>query len=329
MAQSSLVGPQPQMVSVVEKGDPKDKKKSKQLTTYHRATAKSKDNITVVLIHGFGCTSLEFKAVHELLQKQHPDVNIFNYDRVLFAQNIGESTRDATTLARELHALLENRGVSPSPLVLVGHSYGGLVAQVYASLYPEEIQGLVLMDPAHERQLRCFPQDFAVQFTTLVPAILKTYQKLAWTGILEFLDRWSLFNFPPIFFMQDRERRACARLYSEGSVWNRVARELQGCVETFRDLNNNNKGGEAMRRPFQSIPTALVVARHRTYSPTLFPRAVTQAFVDMHAVSLPRAKLFLASRSDHWIHLQQPRVVLDALGYVLGKTTTTPTNTIK
>ena len=36
--------------------------------------------------------------------------------------------------------MLQNAGV-PGPYVLVGHSLGGAVMQVYASLYPEDTLG--------------------------------------------------------------------------------------------------------------------------------------------------------------------------------------------
>jgi len=34
--------------------------------------------------------------------------------------------------------------------VLVAHSWGGLIARVYASQYPTEVAGMVLVDPTHE-----------------------------------------------------------------------------------------------------------------------------------------------------------------------------------
>lgn len=49
----------------------------------------------------------------------------------------------------DLHALLQAANV-PRPLVLVGHSYGGLIARLYASTYPSEVAGLVLVDTVTE-----------------------------------------------------------------------------------------------------------------------------------------------------------------------------------
>jgi len=49
----------------------------------------------------------------------------------------------------DLHALLTGAKV-PGPYVLVGHSYGGLVVRLYASTYPNEVAGLVLIDTLTE-----------------------------------------------------------------------------------------------------------------------------------------------------------------------------------
>lgn len=57
--------------------------------------------------------------------------------------------RDATAMVEDLHALLTAAAI-PGPYVLVGHSFGGLVVRLYATTYPDEVAGLVLVDSAHE-----------------------------------------------------------------------------------------------------------------------------------------------------------------------------------
>lgn len=61
----------------------------------------------------------------------------------------GPKPRDARQVALELHTALHNAAVSP-PYILVGHSFGGPLIRVFAGMYPHEIYGLVLADPAQE-----------------------------------------------------------------------------------------------------------------------------------------------------------------------------------
>ena len=65
-----------------------------------------------------------------------------------------ESASGLTSLdqAHELHALLERAEV-PGPYVVVGHSYGGFVSRLFAAAYPEDVEGLVLIESSHEDEI--------------------------------------------------------------------------------------------------------------------------------------------------------------------------------
>jgi pimeloyl-ACP methyl ester carboxylesterase len=76
------------------------------------------------------------------------------YDRAGFGwSDAGPMPRTAGRIAAELHALLRAAEVPP-PYVLVGHSFGGLSIRAYASSYPEDVAGLVFVDPAHPEDWR-------------------------------------------------------------------------------------------------------------------------------------------------------------------------------
>lgn len=57
----------------------------------------------------------------------------------------GPMPRDGKAVAQDLHALLTNAKIE-GPTVMVGHSYGGLIALIYAGLYADDVAGMTLID---------------------------------------------------------------------------------------------------------------------------------------------------------------------------------------
>jgi pimeloyl-ACP methyl ester carboxylesterase len=67
--------------------------------------------------------------------------------------DLGPGPHDPQTNARELHAALEKEGVD-GPLILVGHSFGGLYSRYYAAMYPHDVAGNVLIEATSPDFLR-------------------------------------------------------------------------------------------------------------------------------------------------------------------------------
>ena len=76
-----------------------------------------------------------------------PDASIFAYNRPGYGHSqAAETPRDGATIVEELRQFLKHKGLAP-PYILVGHSLGGLYMQLFAKRYPQEVSGLVLVDP--------------------------------------------------------------------------------------------------------------------------------------------------------------------------------------
>ena len=69
----------------------------------------------------------------------------------------GQGLPTAETEAEELHALLATIDVPP-PYVVVPHSYGGLVARVFADAYPDEVVGFVFEDVSTAWEIDLWPR---------------------------------------------------------------------------------------------------------------------------------------------------------------------------
>lgn len=73
------------------------------------------------------------------------------YDRAgLGYSDPARGDRSPAAIAEDLHDLIKAAGLK-TPLILVGHSLGGFNVKLYAALHPDEVAGLVLLDPAEDR----------------------------------------------------------------------------------------------------------------------------------------------------------------------------------
>ena len=94
---------------------------------------------------------------------------------------LGPEPRDAQQIAGELHTLLERADLH-GPYVLAGHSFGGLYVRMFATLYPDEVAGLVLIDASHPDQWARSDDGRAAQRANEVSAAIAPW--LARIGLL-------------------------------------------------------------------------------------------------------------------------------------------------
>ncbi|WP_374585034.1 alpha/beta fold hydrolase [Pseudoduganella sp.] len=138
---------------------------------------------TVVLQAGLGDGQSAWHPILPGLAARGP---VFAFDRPGYGgQAAVDGPRDPCTIAREQHALLERQGIAP-PYLLVGHSLGGLYQYVFARLYPNEVAGMVLLDPTHPRHLATLQQE-----APAMAALAKTVHTLTPNGTMrrEFRDQ--------------------------------------------------------------------------------------------------------------------------------------------
>jgi pimeloyl-ACP methyl ester carboxylesterase len=99
---------------------------------------------TVVLEPGEGTPGSAMQAVQDPLARRSMACA---YDRAnVGASGTAPTPRTAAGMVTDLHQLLEKADV-PGPYVLAGNSAGGTLVQLYARRYPDQIKGVVAMNP--------------------------------------------------------------------------------------------------------------------------------------------------------------------------------------
>jgi pimeloyl-ACP methyl ester carboxylesterase len=173
----------------------------------------------------------------------------------------------------DLHALLRAADI-PGPYVLVGHSYGGLVVRLYASTYPREVAGLVLVDASYELFRELFtPEQWAASARfSLEPAP----------------------GFDPPLELFDINRSFDQMLRAKAA---RPLRPTLPLVVLSRGLA-------------QELPPDVFVPP--LPDPVTFERAWRTA-QDWLGGILPYARHVIARRSSHYIHNAQPKLVIDSV----------------
>jgi pimeloyl-ACP methyl ester carboxylesterase len=120
---------------------------------------------TVILESGLGDFSVEWGLVQPGVAKF---ARVCSYDRAGDGwSELGPHPRTFRQIVYELHTLLDKAGVKP-PFLLVGHSYGGWLVRLYATTYPADVVGLVLVEAGADNPRRYAPDGKLVRSSDLV-----------------------------------------------------------------------------------------------------------------------------------------------------------------
>ncbi len=101
----------------------------------------------VILEAGGGSNHKTWDSVQQKIAKF---TKVISYDRPGYLNSdTCPLPRDAKRIATELKEALIKANI-PSPYIFSGWSYGGSLVRVFAGLYPKDVAGMVLVDPAPE-----------------------------------------------------------------------------------------------------------------------------------------------------------------------------------
>lgn len=111
---------------------------------------------TIVLLNGAGMTLEGWSALYPQIEQLG---RVFAWNR-FGVQGSGDppAVQDGAAIVASLRELLTRAGLRP-PYVLVGHSLGGLHANLFARLHPHEVAAVLFLEATHPRDRDVLEQD--------------------------------------------------------------------------------------------------------------------------------------------------------------------------
>lgn len=275
---------------------------------------------TIVLEAGLMSTVLSWNHLQHELARSY---RVVSYDRAgLGWSDLGPMPRTADRIVDELHAMLERAAIAP-PYVLVGHSFGGLTMPLFAARFPEEIVGMVLVDPVAPAEWNP-PSEHDWKLTQIGAKVCRRAALLSRIGIIRFVAflLTSGLKKPAGYLVRLISRGTPADSGSVSSPW-------------FSALPDDEKGMAVVFWVQQKF--ALTIASQVENLPASAARAgELDNFCDKPVVilsagtapehrrkehaamakRLPLGNHVLAGSSDHWIMQEAPDLVISAIDKV-------------
>jgi len=267
----------------------------------------------VIFESGIAATSQNWADLQKAVSKFALSVT---YDRGgLGWSSAASSERTPSNIARELHAVLRDAGIPP-PYVLVGHSFGGLVARRFTLDYPDEVVGVVLVDamrtedwpPVNETQRNMLER--GIRLTKIaVPIARFGIARLATTSLLcrSGMASSVLTRATGAGGRHVLDRVTCEVGKMPREVWPIVAAHWSA-PSFYRGLATHLRAVPASVTEMHDAPPISEISVLLLTAGTAEP---------LSAESLARigttAEQKIATNSGHWIHLDEPELVLEAV----------------
>jgi pimeloyl-ACP methyl ester carboxylesterase len=262
---------------------------------------------SVILESGIAGTSLSWKPVQDRVSAF---ARVASYDRAgLGWSHAARSRRSIDNIVSELRGLLNSAGIPP-PYVLVGHSFGGLVVRHFASLYPAEVSGLVLVDAVPIAEWFPLTESQKLRLARGV----KLSRRGAW------LARFGVVRFALTMLMSgSRKLPKLLAMLTAGkgaAVTNNLTQEVRKLPKEVWPMVAAQwslpKSFLGMADYLEALPENAAAAR----SPVDIPAVIITA---LHGTpeQLPNAIHRTAFQTGHWIQLDEPDLVVDAIREII------------
>ncbi len=214
----------------------------------------------------------------------------------------------------ELHLLLTKAGINP-PYILVGHSLGGVNMQLYASQYPEDVVGLVLVDSSHKNQLT--PEmERRVKIQSWLYQIFRVASQF---GVLRFIGEMNLL--PILKDVKQKIQHYPLAVQTLFDIYKSFCYRPHHWATASSEFANIKKSVEELQSVTSLGSLPLIVLSHGSKDPKISDERFQKwASLQLDLTNLSsNSQRIVAEKSGHFIPLDQPELVVSAVQQVIER----------
>ena len=281
-------------------------------------TAKGNGSPTIVFEAGLGSISAEWWAIQD---EMSASARVLTYDRAGCGwSELVQGPRTSRQIALELKGLLEALKIDP-PYILVGHSQGGLYVNHFCRLFPDDVGGVVLIDPMSPDDVR-FRQE-------LLPRVYKRsgIDKSSFLRMQGWFSGFGFLRLMKPFLLRSPGLVAYRSLPPQAfrAFWNNLLtpKTPQSALNEYIQAHDpRNMVDLKTSGSFPAVPLRVLVHNADKMRDAIVRLGdlsrdeadkvenLWQELMRAHGTLSPQGKIVVAETGSHFIHLTQPDLVV-------------------
>lgn len=279
---------------------------------------KGKNGTPIIILTGMGCSFDEWYDVIESLSKSNR-VIMFHIPG-LGESEIRNEIRNTQAVVNEINELMLLLGIL-EPVVLVGHSYGGLCAQHFVKEHSKKVAGLVLVDSTSV--------DLKVLDEIDLPVLNEGSTDEIWVEKCDTYSRMNREELREIISPTLTEKQKQLPFYVQQRLINfQITPSLYKAMHS--EISNWKQDADTIKYlgEFPNVPL-IVIGRDKEHNIRLgtedgLPEWELRLFEEkwqeliMNQVNLSQnSKLIIANEASHSIHIDRPDIIIESITWMV------------
>lgn len=245
------------------------------------------------------------------------DFTIIMYHRAGYGSSrISKNPRTTKNISYELNKFIESLGIKEK-VTIMGHSFGGLCALHYVMLFPDKVNGLILLDSTSPNFNRLYNLDIPVMNSLIsIDQMVQSNLDNSYKSKEELRNLYNQSIDDCHGILTKNEVIRFEEFITSPNMFKTVAEEFQNwesSSESIKELGEfPNIPLTVIARDIEASVNAFVQHNIPEEEAVKYEKVWRELQIGLSQLST-KGELIIADRSDHGIHLDRPDIVIQGL----------------